>query len=181
MTPTPMSGKRHAFYIDETMQTEHGYIPSIVNEDEPGHTPLRGNGPYASPWYWGHDITTARAIAAKANADLGLTETDVRDIIASSFRAGETIAEAGHIIRSLVAGAVSYDVASGDEPDAGCTLRRVTSGDGTVLDHNDPTFAIIAGAVEPYLSRVTWGRGADRGEDGVRRIDVRTGRWLREP
>ena len=46
MTTTPPAGKRHAFYVDETMKAEHGYIPSVVTEDEPGHTPMRGNGPY---------------------------------------------------------------------------------------------------------------------------------------
>jgi hypothetical protein len=178
---TPPTGKRQAFYVDETMQTEHGFIPSVVTEDEPGHTPLRGNGPLASPWYWGDDIATARSITAQANTALGLTDSDVRDIIASSFRASEAIAEAGRIIRSIVASAVPYDVASGDEPGAGWFLRRVTLANGTIIDHNDPTLAIIDSAVEPCLSRIAWGAWGDRDADSVLRIDVRTGRWLREP
>lgn len=179
MTTTPPADKRRAFYVNETMKTEHGYIPSVVTEDEPGHTPMRGNGPYASPWYWGHDITIARKIAAQANDALGLTDSDVRDIIASSFRASETIAEVGQVIRSVIPGALTYDVSSRDEPGAGWMLRRVTLADGTVLDHDDPAFPIIDRAVEPYLSRIAWEAWGDSDADSVLRIDVRTGRWQR--
>ncbi|MEU4243091.1 hypothetical protein [Actinoplanes sp. NPDC026619] len=118
---------------------------------------MRGNGPLASPWYWGDDLVTARRIAAQANATLGLTDSDVRDIVASSFRASEAITEAGRIIRSMVAGAISYDVASGDEPSAGWILRRVTLADGTLIDHDHPILAMISSAVEPCLTCVAWG------------------------
>lgn len=178
---TPPTDKRQAFYIDATMHTEHGFIPSVVTENEPGHTPMRGNGPHASPWYWGDDLATARHTAAKANADLGLSNSDVRDIIASSFRAPEAIAEAGQIIRSIVTGAVSYDVANGDDPGTSWILRRVTLADGTVIDHDDPTLALISSAIESCLTHVAWGWWGDRDTDGVVRIDVRTGRWRQEP
>lgn len=79
--------KRTAFYVDETMKTDQGYIPSVVTEGEPGHAPLTGNGNCASPWYWGHDIETAKKIAAQANAELGLTEADVSEIVLSSMAA----------------------------------------------------------------------------------------------
>ena len=178
---TPPTDKRQAFYVDATMRTEHGFIPSVVTEDEPGHTPMRGNGPLASPWYWGDDLATARRIAAKANADLGLSDSDVRDIIASSFRASEAIAEAGQIIRSMVAGAISYDVTSGDGPGTGWILRRVTLADGTVIDCGDPLLALISSAVESCLTHVAWRPSGDSDADSVARIDVRTGRWLQEP
>ena len=181
MTTIPRAGKRHAFYIDETMWTEHGYIPSIVTEDEPGHTPMRGNGPHASPWYWGHDLATARTIAAEANTALGLSDRDVRDIITSSFRASATIAEAGQVIRCMMVGAASYDVTRADTPEAGWILRRVTLTDGTVADHDDEFFPVLVSAVAPHLSRIAWGAWGDRDGDSVLRIDVRTGRWLREP
>ena len=178
---TPPTGKRQAFYIDATMHTEHGFIPSVVTENEPGHTPMRGNGSHASPWYWGNDLATARRTAAKANADLGLSDSDVRDIIASSFRASEAIAEAGQIIRSIVAGAVSYDVARDDDPDPCWILRRVTLADGTVIDHGDPILALISSAIDSCLTHVAWGWWGDRSTDSVVRIDVRTGRWRQEP
>ncbi|GAA0547178.1 hypothetical protein GCM10010172_31190 [Paractinoplanes ferrugineus] len=177
---TPPTGKRRAFYVDATMQTENGFIPSVVTEDEPGHTPMRGSGPLASPLFWGDDLATARQIAEQANTDLGLTDSDVRDIVTSSFRASEAIAEAGRLIRSMVSEAVSYDVASGDDPSAGWFLRRVTLTDGDVIDQDDPTLAIVDSAVASCLSQIAWGAWGDRDADSVLRIDVRTGRWLRE-
>lgn len=80
--------KRTAYFVDETMKTPDGYIPSVVTEGEPGHVPLKGNGDHSSPWYWGHDIAKAKEIAAKANADLGLTPEDVLEIVLSSMSAG---------------------------------------------------------------------------------------------
>ncbi len=79
---------RRCYLVDETMLTEHGYVPSAVTEGEAGHTPMTGNGEHASPWYWGHDLAKAKAIAAQANAELGLSERDVLDIIVSSMNAG---------------------------------------------------------------------------------------------
>ncbi|GLZ00790.1 hypothetical protein [Actinoplanes sp. NBRC 103695] len=173
---TPPTGKRQAFYVDATLQTEHGFIPSVVTEGEPGHTPMLGNGALASPWYWGNDLATARRIAARSNAALGLTESDVRDVVASSFRASEAIAEAGRIIHSIVADAISYDVADGD----GWFLRRVNLADGSVIDQDDSTLAIMDSAIAPYLSQIDWGARGDQDADTVLRVDVRTGRWLRE-
>lgn len=76
---------RTAFYVDESMYTPNGYIPSLVTEGEPGHSPMIGSGELSEPWYWGQDIDTAKRIAAKANADKGLSEQDVEDIIHSSI------------------------------------------------------------------------------------------------
>jgi hypothetical protein len=78
--------KRKCFYVNELMLTEHGYIPSMVTEGEPGHSPMKGNGPFAQPWYWGHDLDKAKEIAKKANEELGLTEDDVTTILLSSMR-----------------------------------------------------------------------------------------------
>ncbi|MET0711060.1 MAG: hypothetical protein ABWZ30_00950 [Jiangellaceae bacterium] len=80
--------KRQCFYVNETMRTEHGYIPSMVTEGEAGFAPLSGNGDQAQPWYWGHDLARAKQIAAESNAELGLTEDDVRAIVLSSLAAG---------------------------------------------------------------------------------------------
>lgn len=78
---------RRCFYIPEGQcHPDRGYIPSIVTEGEPGHSPLIGNGEYAEPWYWG-DLEQATRIAIEANAKLGLTEQDAKEIVASSIGA----------------------------------------------------------------------------------------------
>jgi hypothetical protein len=80
-------GKRICVYVAPDMHAEQGYVPAIVTEGEPGYTPLTGNGPFAQPWYWGHDLTQAQQLAAQANARLGLSPEQVRSIIASSMAA----------------------------------------------------------------------------------------------
>lgn len=77
---------RSCVFVDETMMTPHGIVPSVVYENEPGHWPLSGKGAGSAPWYWG-DLATARKIAADYNAKLGLSEDDARDIVLSSMRA----------------------------------------------------------------------------------------------
>lgn len=79
--------KRYCFYVDESMNTPNGYIPSMVTEDEPGHAPMIGNGELSQPWYWGTDIDTARRIARESNHKLGLTDDDVEEIMQSSITA----------------------------------------------------------------------------------------------
>ncbi len=80
---------RQCFYIPEDQFVPgRGYIPSLVTEDEPGHSPMSGRGEFSEPWYWGMDIDTARRIAAEANArDFGLTPEQVDAIISSSIAA----------------------------------------------------------------------------------------------
>lgn len=79
--------KRTCFYIPVGQFDEKGYIPSVVTEGEAGHSPLMGNGPFAEPWYWGKTYQEALSIAARANADKGLTEADVAEIMSSSMAA----------------------------------------------------------------------------------------------
>lgn len=76
--------KRTAFYIPVEQFDENGFIPSLVTEGERGHTPLTG-GPGGTPWYWGGTYEEARTVCAKANADKGLSETDVVEIVSSSM------------------------------------------------------------------------------------------------
>jgi hypothetical protein len=83
------SKKRTCVYVPETALTKHGYVPSIVTEGEPGHSPLAGSGEGAAPWYWGHDLDKARAIAMEMNEQMGLTERDVLEIVLSSMNAQE--------------------------------------------------------------------------------------------
>lgn len=80
--------RRRAFYIDETMAVDGGYIPHVVVEGEPGMTPMSGNGEFASPWVWGPSLAKAREQAASATHRLfGVTEGEARVIVLSSFAA----------------------------------------------------------------------------------------------
>lgn len=85
LAPEPRE-PRKVFFVDETMLTEHGYVPSMVTEGEPGFTPLSGNGEFAQPWYWGHDIDVAQRLADEANLELGIDRQLALLIIASSMR-----------------------------------------------------------------------------------------------
>lgn len=71
------------------MDPELGYIPSLVVEDEAGHSPLTGRGELSQPWYWGKDYDEAKAHCDRMNQqDFGLTPTDAADIVVSSMAAG---------------------------------------------------------------------------------------------
>lgn len=83
----PPTEPRRCLYVDETMLTEHGYIPSMITEGVAGHSPMIGNGAFAEPWYWGHDLAAAQKIAADSNARMGLSEEDVREIRRTSMAA----------------------------------------------------------------------------------------------
>jgi hypothetical protein len=70
----------------QTPHPQHGYIPSIVVEGDPGHYPLTGRGEHATPWYWGN-LDTAKKIAAEQNLRLGVDEREALRIIGSSMAA----------------------------------------------------------------------------------------------
>lgn len=80
-----LKDKRFCYYIPHDSGTDKGFIPSIVIEGESGHRPMTG-GPseFAVPYYWG-DYETAKQVAAKRNADMGLSKKDVDEIICSSM------------------------------------------------------------------------------------------------
>jgi hypothetical protein len=85
--------KRHCYFIpSEAFIEGHGFRVSVIFEGESGHSPT-GTWPYTGapgetmPWFWGDDYETAKGVAAKANADLGLSPRDVLDIVNSSIRA----------------------------------------------------------------------------------------------
>jgi hypothetical protein len=78
---------RLAYFVDETFMTPNGIVPAVAEENVPGYSMCIGNGEFASPWYWGKDIATAQKICDDANAKLGLTPAEARDIVASSIAA----------------------------------------------------------------------------------------------
>jgi len=70
-------------------QTSEGqYVPSVVVENEAGHSPMLGRGEFSVPWRWGSDYDKAKEIAAQANEAIGISPEDASAIVASSIRAG---------------------------------------------------------------------------------------------
>lgn len=80
--------KRICFYIIEGQMDDGQYVPSVVTENEAGHTPMMGRDEFASPWHWGATREEADDACGKANAEMGLTSEDVTHIVASSMAAG---------------------------------------------------------------------------------------------
>lgn len=83
---------RYCFWIDPTQDVSdgRGYIPSMVTEGEPGHTPmgLRDSDGVTSPrpWFWGPTLEAAQATCDTTNTQrLGLTPADALDIVLSSM------------------------------------------------------------------------------------------------
>ncbi len=86
MKPPP----RYCYYIPATQDpTPHGgYVPSLVTENDPGHSPMLGRGTGSAPWVWGQTLAEAEATCAAYNREqLKLTEAEVDQIVASSMRA----------------------------------------------------------------------------------------------
>tara|TARA_E500000331_G_C16601491_1_gene431907 strand:+ start:132 stop:395 length:264 start_codon:yes stop_codon:yes gene_type:complete len=79
--------RRMIVYVptDSYSEKHKGYIPSVVYENESGHYPLVGNGPFALPWVWGDDYEKATKIAAKHNASMGISEEEADKILTSSM------------------------------------------------------------------------------------------------
>ena len=76
------------YYIPEIQDpVQHGgYVPSVVDKDEPGHCPLLGQGEFASPWMWGETLEKAQEVCKVKNERLGLSSKEVDEIVASSMR-----------------------------------------------------------------------------------------------
>lgn len=82
--------KRWCYYVPECQDpAKHGgYVPSMVEENEPGHSPMLGNGPGSAPWVWGKTIEEARLVCAQVNTRMGVSEEEASKIVVSSMRAG---------------------------------------------------------------------------------------------
>ncbi len=78
-------GPRKCFFIPVEQFDENGYTPSLVTEGQPVRAPLTGNGPLATPWYWGKTYDEAKATAVRENARLGISEADAAAILLSSL------------------------------------------------------------------------------------------------
>jgi len=84
-----MNRPRFCYIIDPTQDVDAhgGYVPSLVREDEPGHSPMTGDpDKLQTPWVWGRDLKVAEACASDMNRRLGLSDEDVAVIVTSSMR-----------------------------------------------------------------------------------------------
>ena len=80
---------RQCFVILASQFDEHGYIPSLVTEHEPGHAPMTGRDELAAPWYWGKTYERAKEVCARVNRErFGISEQTAMRIVASSMAAG---------------------------------------------------------------------------------------------
>lgn len=78
---------RGVLYVDETMPIDGGFVPSMVTECQPGHTPLTGAAAGGRPWVWGPTIDLARKTAEDTNNNRGIDPDTAREVVISSFRA----------------------------------------------------------------------------------------------
>lgn len=86
---------RQCLWIDPAQDpaVHGGYVPSLVIEGEPGHSPLAGrsessDAPAGRPWVWGPSLEQAEYTAAELNATTyGLSREDSTQIVLSSIRA----------------------------------------------------------------------------------------------
>jgi hypothetical protein len=80
-------GKRQCYWIEQTQSDPHGFIPSVVTENEPGHTPLRGDpATLQAPWYWGKTLDEAEATCDRMNRErFGLSPREANEIVLSSM------------------------------------------------------------------------------------------------
>lgn len=86
--PAEQTEPRRCLWILETeYDPKGGYIPVMVTENEPGYNAMRGQGGHAQPWFWGHDLDTAKRLADKANDERGISRGDALEIVASSMAA----------------------------------------------------------------------------------------------
>jgi hypothetical protein len=73
MDPEP----RQCYVVLQTQRDQHGYIPSLVTEGQPGHAP--------TPWHWGDTFEEAETVCAAVNARRGI-DADAADEIKLSSR-----------------------------------------------------------------------------------------------
>lgn len=95
MSPSELIASGHPFIVwvpDDALVEGHGYRPSFVFEDIPGHVP-NGTWPYSGkvgesvPWFWGFDLVKAQGIARAYNDRLGISLEREAEILKSSILA----------------------------------------------------------------------------------------------
>jgi hypothetical protein len=88
------AGRRQCMWIDPCQGkwnprlASDGYIPSLVTENQPGHSPMSGDPrQHQEPWFWGKTLDDAERTAASYNARHGTSKRDAWTIVASSIGA----------------------------------------------------------------------------------------------
>jgi hypothetical protein len=72
-----------------------GFVPSLVIENEAGHSPMRGRTDDQEPWYWGKTLDNARQTCDRVNLQrYGISRKTQLRIVASSMRASNAGAPA---------------------------------------------------------------------------------------
>lgn len=82
----------HCIVVLQTQQVDRGWVPSVVYEGVPGHFPLTEAREFTSPWMWRPSLEQAKALAAEANAELGVTPQRATEILLSSIGAASHVA-----------------------------------------------------------------------------------------
>jgi hypothetical protein len=81
-----LEGKRFAYTIvEESRASNGGYIPCIAVENEPGYSPMTGQGAGAAPWNWGKDRALAQRLCDERNERMGISKEDAFRIVGSSM------------------------------------------------------------------------------------------------
>ncbi len=80
---------RECFYISPLQFDEgRGFVPSLVVENEAGHSPMRGRSDAQEPWYWGKTLERAEAVCDRVNLKrYNISRKTAARIVASSMRA----------------------------------------------------------------------------------------------
>lgn len=76
------------YWVSETQNPElyGGYVPSLVRENEPGHSPMVGNPErIQAPWVWGKTLEEAQQVCDKMNAKMGIDKREALRIVGSSM------------------------------------------------------------------------------------------------
>ena len=82
------SEKRFCYYIPQSQDPkEHGgFVPSLVVENEPGHSPMTGNPEkLQAPWVWGKTLDEADEVCRMMNEEMGISPDAADRIVASSM------------------------------------------------------------------------------------------------
>jgi len=82
-----MGDQRYCYYLTPDMLTPDGYLPVVVIEGVPGSTPPSGDAATAQPSWWGSDLALARRRVTEANARLGVSPEQAREIVLAAMTA----------------------------------------------------------------------------------------------
>lgn len=159
---------RRAFYVDETMATDGGYIPCVIVEGDPHMTPMLGNGSGARPWIWGPTLADAKQSAREWNEDHGLTDVDVSEIMAAARAASLTPDTHDRIIERAISGeaTTSHDPGEPFGDSGSFVFRAVTeSPDGAPDEDLGSVIELATRADREAWRRQRQGWDDDRSDD----------------